>query len=46
MFKEIDDTNSLGIEPLEVLGYSTEEELLEALVPLMEEIKTNEIIMA
>ena len=35
---------SLGNEPAEVLGFKTEEQIETALVPLMEEVFTNETI--
>jgi hypothetical protein len=35
---------SLGDEPAEVLGFKTEEQIETALVPLMEEVLTNEAI--
>ena len=35
MDKEIEDTYSLGIETFDILGFRTEQELLEALKPLM-----------
>ena len=35
---------SLGNEPAEVLGFKTEEQIETALVPLMEEVLTNEVI--
>ena len=31
------DLCSLGLEPLDVLGFSSEEELIDALLPLMDE---------
>ncbi len=39
------DCISLGLEPLEALGFSTEDELLDALVPLMEEINIEHILL-
>ena len=36
---------SLGNEPAEVLGFKTEEQIETALIPLMEEILTNEDII-
>ena len=38
MTKQIDDICSLGIEPLDSLGFQSEEDLLDALLPLMDEI--------
>ena len=38
MTTELQETTSLGVESAEVLGFTNEEELLEALVPLMKEI--------
>ena len=38
MTQQIQDLYSLGIEPLDVLGFQTEEELLDALIPLMQEL--------
>ena len=35
---------SLGNEPAEVLGFKTEEQIETALIPLMEEVLTNEAI--
>ena len=35
---------SLGNEPADVLGFKTEEQIETALVPLMEEVFTNETI--
>ena len=35
---------SLGNEPAEVLGFKTEEQIELALLPLMEEVLTNETI--
>ncbi len=46
MSKQIQDLYSLGIEPLDVLGFETEEELLDALVPLMQEIDMEDILVA
>tara|TARA_Y100001968_G_C18722152_1_gene420643 strand:+ start:351 stop:494 length:144 start_codon:yes stop_codon:yes gene_type:complete len=47
MLTDIDNNiESIGIEPLEVLGFSTEQELEDALIPLMEEIKPEGIIAA
>ena len=36
--------NSLGKEPADVLGFKTEEQIETALIPLMEEVLTNEAI--
>ncbi len=46
MSDHIQDMYSMGIEPLDVLGFKTEEELLDALLPLMEEIDMEEILVA
>ncbi len=46
MTQEILDVHSLGIESLETLGFHTEEELLDALVPLMEEIDLENVLVA
>lgn len=35
---------SLGNEPAEVLGFKTEEQIETAIIPLMEEVLTNEAI--
>ena len=35
---------SLGNEPAEVIGFKTEEQIETALIPLMEEVLTNEAI--
>ncbi len=40
------DLCSLGLEPLDVLGFSSEEELLDALVPLMDEIEIDHVLIA
>ena len=37
MDTKIKDLCSLGLEPMDVLGFCSEEELLDALVPLMDE---------
>ena len=39
MSQETDYICSLGLEPIDVLGFSTEDELLEALNPLMKEME-------
>ena len=46
MTEQIQDLYSLGIEPSDVLGFRTEEELLDALLPLMQEIDLHEILVA
>ena len=47
MIKEIEtNIESIGVEPLEVLGFNTEEELEAALMPLMQEIVGIETIAA
>ena len=46
MSDQIDDLYSLGIEPLDVLGFKTEEDLLDALTPLMNEIEIDDILVA
>ena len=41
------DLCSLGLEPLDVLGFCSEEELLDALVPLMDEVDfVEEVLIA
>ena len=35
MDKEIDDVYSLGLEPFDILGFGNEQELADALIPLM-----------
>ena len=35
------DLCSLGLEPIDVLGFNSEEELLDALVPLMDELDSD-----
>ena len=37
------EISSMGTEPLEVLGFKNEIELEEALIPLMKEIKSDEL---
>ena len=46
MSEQIQDLYSLGIEPLDVLGFQTEDELLDALLPLMQEIDINDVAVA
>ena len=46
MTEQIQDLCSLGIEPLDVLGFSTEEDLLDALLPLMQEIEIQDVLVA
>ena len=47
MLIEIEDTlSSLGTEPIQLLGFKTDEELEAALLPLMEELKPEEFIAA
>ena len=46
MTQQIQDLFSLGIEPLDVLGFQTEEELLDALIPLMQEIDIQDVLVA
>ncbi len=41
MDKEIDDLYSLGLEPFDILGFGNEQELMDALVPLMLETDIN-----
>ena len=40
------DLYSLGIEPLDVLGFETEDDLLNALLPLMQEIELEDVLVA
>ncbi len=40
---EKEEESSIGNEPLEVLGFSNERQLEEALLPLMQEIKQDEL---
>jgi len=42
MSQSIEDIYSLGLEPIDVLGFSSEEELLEALGPLMNDKEIKE----
>ena len=46
MSEQIQDLYSLGIEPLDVLGFQTEDELLDALLPLMQEIELQDVLVA
>ena len=46
MTEQIQDLYSLGIEPLDVLGFDTEEDLLDALLPLMQEIDIQDVLVA
>ncbi len=39
------DLCSLGLEPLDLLGFTSEEELLDALVPLMQEIDIENVLL-
>lgn len=38
------EISSIGTEPIEVLGFKNEIELEEALIPLMKEIESDELI--
>ncbi len=40
------DLCSLGLQPLDALGFNSEEELLDALVPLMDEIEIEQVLIA
>ncbi len=46
MTEQISDLYSLGIEPSDVLGFQTEEELLDALIPLMQELEIQDVLIA
>ena len=46
MTEQIQDLCSLGIEPSDVLGFHTEEDLLDALLPLMQEIDIQDVLVA
>ncbi len=46
MTQQIQDLYSLGIEPSDVLGFQTEEELLDALIPLMQELDLEDVLVA
>tara|TARA_Y100001968_G_C19053554_1_gene570312 strand:+ start:107 stop:307 length:201 start_codon:yes stop_codon:yes gene_type:complete len=39
------DFSSLGIEPAEVLGFQTEEDLENAIKPLTKEVKSSELFL-
>ena len=43
---EIDDLSSLGLMPMDEMGFKSEEELLDALVPLMQELELEEVLIA
>ena len=43
---ETPEVCSIGTEPLEILGFKTEKELEEALIPLMQEIEYEGLIAA
>ena len=43
---ETAETCSMGTEPLEILGFKDERELEAALIPLMQEVKENDLIAA
>ncbi len=40
------EDSSMGTEPLEVLGFKNESELEEALIPLMQDIKPDDLLAA
>ena len=40
------DSYSMGTEPIEVLGFKSESELEEALIPLMQEIEPDHLLAA
>ena len=46
MTEQIQDLYSLGIEPSDVLGFQTEEQLLDALIPLMQELDIQDALVA
>ncbi len=46
MDQSTEDFLSLGLQPLELLGFKTEVELQEALVPLMDEVEVEEPLRA
>ncbi len=48
MSLSIDKTedSSMGTEPIEVLGFKNENELEEALIPLMKEIESDDLLVA